>query len=163
MKSASVAVLRLSGMNVYCARRATSFASTYLPISFSNCAHDFHGRYSSNSCAIRLPAPGTSRISSAGRGVEVDVDECALVDLVGLFLRELLREQELVEVDNAVERPRGHDRLRDRRRHARQLGQVGFGDGVGVDDAERLADLSGGGNSEEQGECERESRVMVAP
>ena len=52
-------------MNVYDFRRCTSAASTYLPISRSNCAKLVQGRYSSNSCAIRFPAPGINTISAA--------------------------------------------------------------------------------------------------
>ena len=41
------------------------FLPTYLPISLSNCAHDFHGRYSLNSRTMRGPAPGMLRMSSS--------------------------------------------------------------------------------------------------
>src|SRR6185436_6254864 len=64
IRSASEAVLAFIGMNVNCASLAVASGPTYLPISRSNCAHVFHGRYSANSRAIRRPAPGTSRISS---------------------------------------------------------------------------------------------------
>ena len=65
MKSASVAVLSFRGMKTYCFSRSTSVFATYLPISLSNCAQLFQGRYSSNSCAMRRPAPGMSWISCA--------------------------------------------------------------------------------------------------
>src|SRR4051794_17201687 len=62
--SSSVAVLRFTGMKQYCASFPVASAPTYFPISLSNCAHHFHGRYWGNSRTIRVPAPGTRRISS---------------------------------------------------------------------------------------------------
>jgi len=62
--SSSLAVFRLIGTKTYCSRRATSSSSTYLPISRLNWASARYGRYSSNSCAMRFPTPGTRRISS---------------------------------------------------------------------------------------------------
>src|SRR5687767_15206 len=64
MMSSSVAVLRFTGMKTYFFKRSVSGWPTYLLISLSNCAQFFHGRYSGNSRAIRLPARGMSRISS---------------------------------------------------------------------------------------------------
>ena len=52
-------------ITTYRQSRATSLGPTYLPISFSNCACVFHGRYSLNSRTMRGPAPGMLRMSSS--------------------------------------------------------------------------------------------------
>ena len=70
---------------------------------------------------MRLPAPGTSRISSGVRGVQIDVDERLLVELHRLFLRQPLADQERVQLGDALERPDADERFRDRRRHVRHL------------------------------------------
>jgi hypothetical protein len=44
---------------------SVSCCPTYFPISLSNCAQDFHGRYSLNSRTMRGPAPGMLRMSSS--------------------------------------------------------------------------------------------------
>src|SRR6476646_7140662 len=52
-------------MVMYCSRRATSFLSTYLPISRLNCSMDVYGRYSLNSRSMRGPIPGMARICAS--------------------------------------------------------------------------------------------------
>src|SRR5215469_4730917 len=54
---------QLVGRRKYCFKRSVSCCPTYLPISLSNCAQVFHGRYSSNSPDMRGPTPGISRNS----------------------------------------------------------------------------------------------------
>ena len=100
----------------------------------------------------------------AGGRVQVDVDKGLLVEGVRLFLRQFLAEQKRVERDDAVERPRGYKRLRHGGRHARHRRQVGLADRVGVDDAERFADLREGGRGDQQGKREDEKAFhVVAP
>ena len=81
------------------------------------------------SCAtadtLRTRAPSASRTGDqqnllAAGGIEVHVHECFAVELVRLFLGQLLAEEELVQIDDAVERPRRDERLRNRRGHVRR-------------------------------------------
>ena len=62
-----------------CQRRATSFAPTYFPISFSNCALVFQGRYSLNWRTMREPAPGNAQNVVVGRGIQIDRNENVLL------------------------------------------------------------------------------------
>ena len=83
-----------------------------------------------------LAGAGHEQDLFARGGVEVDVHEDVLVNLVGLLLRQLLAEEKGVKGDDVVERPRGDERFRDRRRNRGHLGEIRVADGVGVNHAE---------------------------
>ena len=130
----SVAVFKSIGMKTYCLSRLTSVASTYLPISLSNCAIDTHGRYSSNSRDIRRATLGISRISGAVAVLRLRWTNAFSYSVLELLGRQLLPHEERVGVDYGRERPRRDEGFGDRRRDSGKRRERRFRHGIEVED-----------------------------
>ncbi len=77
----------------------------------------------------------------ARRVIEIHMDEDSSVERSNLLARESRTCEELVQRCDREERPFRDQTLRDRRRHPRQLGEIGLADGVCIDDRHGFADL----------------------
>ena len=117
--------------------RAVSFGPTYLPISLSNCAFVFHGRYSLNSRSM-LPARfGIVLNCVVRRGVQIERDEDVLLEPVD-FRRVDVFADLLVELRHRDPRPVFLELVRHPPRDARNQEHLGRRRGVQVDVDERL-------------------------